>query len=190
MGRLKQRLMENKEKGAALVIAIILLTAMEVLGFALTTLAEIDYSVNGNLVRSEVGLTAAEQGVMMGIDYIQNNQSILRNAGPSTHFTICSSDTNIHGQNHYTGGCGSDPFPNWEVDITNIGTSFYPIPLPRGYKNYRYHIESNGYGSVNLNRMEIVEIGIRAMSVFDSRSGENGPVPASKRKLAATKSFD
>jgi len=190
MGRLKQRIMENKEKGAALIIAIILLTAMEVLGFALTTLSEIDYSVTGNLVRSEEGLFAAEQGVMMSIDDITTNQTFWKSAGLNTTKTICSSDTSVHGQNHYTGGCGSDPLPNWTSTIKNIGVSFFPIPLPRGYKNYRYHIESTGSGAVNLTRMEIVELGIRAMSVFDTRSGENGPVPASKRKLAATKSFD
>jgi len=190
MGGIKQRLMENKEQGAALVIAIILLTAMEVLGFALTTLSEIDYSVTSNLVRSDEGLYAAEQGVMIGIDDILNNQTFWRSAGLNTTRTICSSDNLIHGRNHYTGGCGSDPYPNWHVDITNVGPSFFPIPLPRGLKNYRYHIVSNGSASAGMNRTEIVEIGIRAMSVFDSRSGENGAIPASKRKLAATKSFD
>ena len=190
MGRLKQRLMENKEKGAALIIAIILLTAMEVLGFALTTLAEIDYSVTGNLVRSEEGLYAAEQGVMMGIDYIENHQSTFKNAAAGTHFYINSSDANIHGQNHYTGGPGSDPYPNWRVDMMSYGRAVFPVSMAKGYKNYRYHIVSTGQGAAGLNRTQIVEVGIRATSVFDSRTGENGPVPASKRKLAATKSFD
>jgi hypothetical protein len=188
MGSFKQRLMENREQGQALVIAIILLTAMEVLGFALTTLSEIDYSVTGNLMRSEEGLYAAEQGIMRGIDDILNNQTYWRSAGLGTVRTISSADTNIHGRVHYTGGPGSDPLPNWTVTITNIGITFYPIPLPRGYKNYRFHIVSTGTGATGLTRQEIVEIGIRSMGVFDSRSGEGGPV--STRKLAATKSFD
>jgi len=182
----KQRLIANKEKGAALVIVIILLTAMEVLGFALLTVSEIDYSVAGNLVRSEEALRASEQGIMIGIDWVINNESSLRGVANGTELSGTPCSATFRGRGTYT-SCGSDEPPRWTTRIVKVGDVDFPRALPLGTKNYLYRIESTGEGARGMTRTIMVEVGIRGKSVWDVRSGESAAALGLESKLAATK---
>jgi len=180
MSNLLERLREKKEAGAALIIAVILLSAIEILGFALITMSEIDYSVASNLARSEEALYASEQGVMMGIEWIRANPGTL-GYGDST---VINSATK-RGKEVY--GTGADPYPKWDATVTNVGMAPPSSGQVLTNKTYRYLIESVGSGVRGLTRMIKVELGMSEAP----KGGGLQPIPDAMdpnitRKLAAT----
>jgi Tfp pilus assembly protein PilX len=198
MSRFKQIFLERREEGMALVIAIVLLTAMELLGFALSTLSDIEYSVTGNVVKSEEALRAAEQGVMIAMDYIKNNPDQVSGAGPFTRcsqwyrnknlYSACSAlqgeaYINCAALNYPT--CGQDSKPNWSVQIIKKGQwggTGGLVPQPAGAQNYLYRIESTGQGSGGISREIVVEMLSSQEGSWELRQ-QSGEVD---RKLAAT----
>jgi len=202
MSRLKKMFLERREQGMALVIAIVLLTAMELLGFALSTLSDIEYSVTGNVVKSEEALRAAEQGVWIAMDYIKNHPSELASAGPFTRcsqwyrnkslYSACSS---LQGEAYINCAaaayptCFQDPTPNWSVQIFKLGQwgGTGLVQQPAGSQNYLYRIESTGQcGGIittgGITREIILQTLIAQKSPWELRQ-QSGEVD---RKLAAT----
>lgn len=186
MGNWKQRLMENREQGAALIIAIVLLSAMEVLGFALITMSEIDYSVTGNLVRSEEALRSAEQGVMIAIDNVISREADLQGVANGTEIANPPCSASYRGRVAYTGGCGSDPYPRWSTKVIKVSNVSFPKAQPSGYRNFLYRIESTGESARGLVRTIIVEIGIKGKGSLNIKSGEGAAALGLESKLAAT----
>lgn len=144
----KQKIMAKKEEGAALVIAIIILSAVEVLGFALITMSQIDYSVATNIARSEEALYSAEQGVMMGIDKVVNDENPPVAPIGGTVYTLYSAD--YRGKGNYS--TGSDPYPRWEAVIKFLGLVPPRPGEPSSFKTYRYLIECTGTGIRGVTR--------------------------------------
>jgi len=167
MDRWKRLFTERREEGAALVIAIILLTAMELLGFALTTLSEIDYSVTGNMLRSDQGLYAAETGVMLTIADIEETPDLYANLDGGTWLFSCQ----FRGKNQCS-VVNTDPLPRFRVNIFNYGMGGNPgVPLTAGTMVYLYHINSIGIAAVGLERRIVVEAGILGKSYYQFHPG-------------------
>ncbi len=180
MNNLYIKLREKKEAGAALVIAIILLSAIEILGFALITISGIDYSVASNLARSEEALYASEQGVMMGIEWTRNHPGQLA-YGDSTDLYSAT----YRGKETY--GTGTDPYPKWAATVTNVGMAPPSPGQVLTNKTYRYLVESVGRGVPGLTRTIKVELGMSE----PPKGGGIQPIadamdPNITRKLAGT----
>jgi len=153
MSVLKDRLKAKKEEGAALVIAIILLSAVEILGFALITMSQIDYSVAGNVARSEETLYAAEQGIQIGIDFIANNPGSVPADSP---YAIDS--LSFRGEESYSQS--NEPYPRWNANLRKMGKA-PPLPgQPLSLDSFRYFIESTGVGVNGVLRRIRAELSI------------------------------
>jgi len=142
MSRWIQRMKDKRESGAALVIAIILLSAVEILGFALITMSQIDYSVAGNVARSEETLYAAEQGVMMAIDYLTSTERP-PTLGEGATYSISSTAYQ---------GAGADKYPQWTAVVTFLGEAPLGEGDPPSLKIYRYMIDGTATGVKGVTR--------------------------------------
>jgi len=153
MSRWRQRFTEKKEEGMALVIAIILLSALEILGFALITMSEIDYSVANNISRSEEAVYGAEQGVMIGIDAVLNNSDMNSLAAGAT---VGIHSYTYRGEGTYSANDLSEPYPRWNAVVKALGEA--PPETVLTLKFYRYQIESTGIGLRGVTRRIRAEI--------------------------------
>lgn len=174
MRRLRARLLENRESGQALVIAIVLLVAMELLGFALTTLSEVDASTAANLVKNEEALYASEQGVVAGINWTLNRTNKI-----AVEETQPLNSISYRGKyyNKYITGAEPEPFPRWSVLITNLGR--ISGGLGENLLAYRYRVESVGIGGTRaggmrrgLVREQRMEYGLIDFSPYDIVGGD------------------
>jgi len=145
---------EKKEQGAVLVTAIIILTLLEILGFALITMSEVEASVASNLARNEEAYYSAEQGVYMGMLWISQNSALLSQVGISQ--TVDSSTFQGKSQD-YTWGQNSWPYLRWETTITNLGYAPYERGRRTDVETYIYRIESNGQSTGQITRRLRVE---------------------------------
>ncbi len=183
MNRWKEGLRERKEEGAALVIAIILLSAVEILGFALITMSQIDYSVASNIARSEETYYYAEQGVMIGIDWVSDpiNAALVPVGSTQQIYSAEHRGKAVYAVN-------ADPWPRWQTTLTNLGVAPPRPGQPTSLKSFRYLIESNAiYSARGIARMIMAEVGIVQRGCFgglcDVSGGSDTEV---SRKLAAT----
>jgi len=142
-------LTKRKEEGAVLVVAIILLTLMEILGFALVTMSEVESSIAFNLARNEEAYYSAEQGVYMGIIWIGKNPYALSVGGSSQ---VIDSSLVQGKSSSYTWGQDAWPYLRWETTIANIGYAPYQPGRRTDYDTYWYRIESVGQSTGRITR--------------------------------------
>jgi len=152
MKSLKERILSHKEEGAALVTAIIVLTAIELLGFALTTMSQLDMSISRNMIKNEETSYAAEQGVLLGIAYVDKNRDSMK---VKYQVPICSAQTRGWGSTNYT--CGSDAYPQWSDTITWTGIAPPSSGMGPGTKKNTYSVHSKGVGEDGLARFQWAE---------------------------------
>ena len=180
MNRWKKRMLENKEQAAALVIAIILLTAMELLGFALAILSEIDVSVAANVVRNEDAAYWADMGLNIAIDAAKDST-----LNPTTSKfgamqflakkEISSADLN----GRYIYAAGTDPYPRF-----NCSVIWYDVTAPgegqrAGIMSPVYRAYCQGESSSGLIRKAQAEF-----SLNNTGTEKGGYKFGSGRKLA------
>lgn len=93
---LRERFSKKEEEGAALIIAMVVLMALEVLGFSLAMLSEIDISTVQALQRGENQIYAAMEGAFVGLRIVGENTSAFENGG-----TITSGDPRLRQADSY-----------------------------------------------------------------------------------------
>ena len=155
--RYLEGLKKRKEEGAVLVTAIILLTLMEILGFALVTMSEVESSIAANLARNEEAYYSAEQGVYMGINWIAENPYALSVGGAPQ---VINSSLVQGKSSSYTWGQDAWPYLRWETTIANIGYAPYQPGRRTDYDTYWYRIESVGQSTGRITRRIRVEFAL------------------------------
>lgn|GEM_PF-1659520 len=180
MRRFKEKLLKNPESGQALVIAIVLLVAMELLGFALTTLSEVDASTAVSLVKNDEALYASEQGVVAGIYWAMTSVDATNLAVGET-WTLNSIDFRGKYYDKYINGTYSEPFPRWSAVITNVGR--VPGTLQENLLTYQFRVDSVGIGGTRVGglgmreathglvREQRVEFGVIKYSAYELTGG-------------------
>jgi len=171
-----RQLKEGKEKGAVLVTAIIILTLLELLGFALMTMSEIDMTAASNLAKAEASLYAAEQGVMMGIKWTVNNQASLI-GGSTVTLTSDMFQGKIRNLSNAV-----YPATSWSVQIKYEGKAGLFPGQSTEIPNFRYRLESNGSSFSRATRTIEVEFAVPWSEGFPPPPDEKDV----KRKIAYT----
>ena len=144
----------SRERGAALVVALLVVLLLFLLGMALLTLSEIENGVSVNDQWSGGAFYAAEAGVQGGIDQLGADPAVSTQAIPVTA---------IGGSYSFRSGARSDagPQPLQFLGVTNAvgfdlnsGTGYNES----GFVNNVYQVNSTGIGPRNSQREVEVRI--------------------------------
>jgi len=175
MNNWKKRILENKEQAAALVIAIILLTAMELLGFALAILSQIDVTVAANVVKNEQTAYWAEMGLNMAIDTAVDRSKHPEHGAMTMNQPLQLFSADLRGKKGYSPG--TDPYPRYAAwvmwfDVTAPTAGSNANSMFRVYRAWAQGVDEKG----------LVK---RQQAEFVLSSGAAGVKYGRGRKLAA-----
>jgi len=140
------------ERGAALIVALLVVFLLFLLSAALLSVSDIENGVSANDNWSEGAFYAAEAGVQAGIDQVGINPTTSIAAIPLT--TIGTSYT-------YRSGSRTDTSAQPLTFIGTLGTSGYSLGSGTGYNGagYVYNIyQINATGSGPRNALREVEV--------------------------------
>jgi hypothetical protein len=144
----------HKEKGAALVIALLLMVLLVCMGTALLGMSEAESQIAANDQWSEAAFQAADAAVQVGLDQLS-----VANTG------LTVPETTISGNIVYRSGGRDDTTPQAPVFQTTTTASGYSLAASTGYNSggyaFRiYRVNGTGTGPRNTAREVEVEVAL------------------------------